>query len=567
MDIAKGFKQMTEVLQKLDQYSFGVETKSKFETMLKSVKTLQNEWKNKKINDGKVQSKLIKLQRELIDIFFASTSSPTSKIIGTIGKQPNEIIEQIYDQLLPGKSPASFWESLPPHVNTLTNIGDFNSINIESEPLKGVSSFLKNIKLFKNKASSVTTKGITTGSNSSTQFINKIELGPKVVKKSSKPKKLPVTRETAPQSVPVKKHTSRAKPPMRETTVAEVPAPNSEGKILYDIPDAMIVNRSQKCTVRIGESEAIVRDNDSFSKDVKVEDVKLSGKMQVELIDISDPQKFRIKTFSAAKQFFEQGSFTEWIFTVTALESGTFPLYLKASVIKIINNEEVPHEIIFEKSINITTTVADNQGLIMNATFNLSQPKNEAPVLKDLSKETKVVALPTPKIFISYAHNDKIYFDIFLSNFQSQSGWQIWTDRNIEIGANWFNSIQQSMQQSDCAVLLISSDFISSAFIKEHEFQKFNKLKESKPGFIFLPILLRDCDFTRWQDLSRLQMFSALGGDYNVHSKETKLIPFADLCSFFDNGLLKPNPNIDTYFKNLVMQANKQWIEINKPST
>jgi predicted nucleotide-binding protein len=82
------------------------------------------------------------------------------------------------------------------------------------------------------------------------------------------------------------------------------------------------------------------------------------------------------------------------------------------------------------------------------------------------------------RIFISYAHNDKTYFDIFLSNLKSQCDWDIWTDRNIEIGKDWFESIRQSMVQTDVAILLISPDFISSAFIKENEFKKFSELNE-----------------------------------------------------------------------------------------
>jgi hypothetical protein len=63
-------------------------------------------------------------------------------------------------------------------------------------------------------------------------------------------------------------------------------------------------------------------------------------------------------------------------------------------------------------------------------------------------------------------------------------------------------------------VLLVSAFFISSGFIKEHEYQKFSDLKKSKPGFIFLPILLRDVDINRWQSLSQMQFFSADGDNY-----------------------------------------------------
>ncbi len=162
------------------------------------------------------------------------------------------------------------------------------------------------------------------------------------------------------------------------------------------------------------------------------------------------------------------------------------------------------------------------------------------------------------KVFISYAHRDKSYFDIFLANLKSQCNWDIWTDRNIEIGTDWFETIKQSMMESDAAILLISPDFLSSDFIKEHEFQKFNELRESKSNFLFLPIFMRDCVFTRWSELSKLQMFVSYGDEYGVPEKRGQLIPFAKLCRFDNNNQLVPNDNIDTYIKNLVTKAETE---------
>jgi hypothetical protein len=162
------------------------------------------------------------------------------------------------------------------------------------------------------------------------------------------------------------------------------------------------------------------------------------------------------------------------------------------------------------------------------------------------------------KVFISYAHKDKSYFDIFLANLRSQCDWDIWTDRNIEIGSNWFESIQQSMQQSDAAILLISPDFLSSEFIKENEFNKFNQLLQTKPSFVFLPVFLRDCTFARWTELSKLQMFVSYGDEYGIADKKGQLIPFAKLCRFDNNGQMVPNDNIDTYIKNLVVKVETE---------
>jgi hypothetical protein len=365
------------------------------------------------------------------------------------------------------------------------------------------------------------------------------------------------------------KHTTRAKPPMPPTAGAEIPLPESteampppsvspEGKILYDIPGSMMLNQQQKCIVRIGENEAVVKDNDQFSPGVKIESVKLSNIMRVDLLDVNEPVKFMIKSISDAEQTYEPGSYSEWIFYVTPLAQGVFPLILKVSLIKMIDGKERRKDIVFEKSVTISSLTGET---VLQAGLNVDTPTAAATELKNIAAESTVTESDPPNVFISYAHKDKTYFDIFLSNLSSQCDWKIWTDKNIEIGTDWFESIRQSMQQSDCAVLLISSDFISSAFIKENEFKKFNELKESKPGFIFLPIFLRDCDFTRWKDLSKLQLFVAYGDEYGIADKKGQLIPFAKLCRFDNNGQLLPNDNIDTYFKNLVLKAKTEIVK------
>lgn len=338
---------------------------------------------------------------------------------------------------------------------------------------------------------------------------------------------------------------SSSKPPdLRKTSKAKPAEQSPKGKILYDIPDKMTVNVQHKCIVRIGKNEAIVLDDDTFSPAIKIEDIPVSKVMEVDLLDISAPPRFAITKISSIEQLVEADSFSEWNFMVTPLSSGMFPLLLKASVIKVVDGKERRKELVFEKSVDISAEP-------------VAGVKSE---FKEMLTETSVKEMDPPVVFISYAHNDKVYFDIFLQYLKTQSNWTFWTDRNIEIGANWYESIQQSIKDADVAVLLISASFISSAFIKEHEFSKFSELKRQKPAFNFLPILLRDVDFTRWEELASMQLFVAYGDEYGVADKKGEMISFAKLCHFDNNGQLIPNDNLDTYFKNLVKKAEKGWL-------
>jgi hypothetical protein len=273
---------------------------------------------------------------------------------------------------------------------------------------------------------------------------------------------------------------------------------------------------------------------------------------------VSDQPRFTIKKISSVEQLVDDDSYSEWIFIVTPLTGGVYPLLLKVSVIKIIDGKERRKELVYTQSVNIAAA-ANSPSLIMPLVSQVAANANR-PQLKELMKDKDVKELDPPSVFISYAHNDKTYFDIFNQYLETHSGWNIWTDRNIEIGSGWFAAIQSSIKDSDIAVLLISANFISSGFIKEHEYHQFSSLESTKPAFKFLPILLRDVDFARWEDLAAMQLFVAYGDDYGVPEKTGVMIPFAKLCRFDNNGQLIPNDNIDTYFKNLVKKAEKDWL-------
>ncbi|HAN79546.1 MAG TPA: hypothetical protein DCQ31_18180 [Bacteroidales bacterium] len=161
------------------------------------------------------------------------------------------------------------------------------------------------------------------------------------------------------------------------------------------------------------------------------------------------------------------------------------------------------------------------------------------------------------KAFISYSHEDKVYFKLLVKGLKSHSAgspvfnWNFWDDRNIPFGADWHATIQQQIAECNFGLLFVSADFINSEYIKENEFNNFIA-KNVVQGFLFLPVLVRDCNFLNVEALAKIQFFSALGEDYGIKGTGNKLIPFAELVRFDNDGDLIPNPKMDTYFKNLV---------------
>jgi hypothetical protein len=168
------------------------------------------------------------------------------------------------------------------------------------------------------------------------------------------------------------------------------------------------------------------------------------------------------------------------------------------------------------------------------------------------------------KIFISYAHEDDAYFKVFKKGIENHSKssknikWDIWTDKKIPIGTLWHKTIQEEIKNCDAAILLISANFLSSNYIEDQEFENFLQRSEQS-GFIFLPILLSDCDFTQWPKLSKRQFFCPQGKDYEFPNIQN--ITYSHLCKFSNNNELIPNSYRETYHKNCVAACEKSLLQ------
>lgn len=90
------------------------------------------------------------------------------------------------------------------------------------------------------------------------------------------------------------------------------------------------------------------------------------------------------------------------------------------------------------------------------------------------------------KIFISYSHKDKEYFDRLLVHLKVlknlDGGFDEWSDIKIRAGQKWKEEIAGALANSDIAILLISTDFLASDFIINNEcrlfWKKQNQLKQ-----------------------------------------------------------------------------------------
>jgi len=107
-------------------------------------------------------------------------------------------------------------------------------------------------------------------------------------------------------------------------------------------------------------------------------------------------------------------------------------------------------------------------------------------------------------VFISYAHRDndsddpsKRWLDRLLEHLGSLSLQNLvstWSDKEIEAGEHWHESIQAALSSARAAVLLISPAYLNSKYIRNSELPIL--LRRAKDdGVLIIPILLRYCLF------------------------------------------------------------------------
>jgi len=115
----------------------------------------------------------------------------------------------------------------------------------------------------------------------------------------------------------------------------------------------------------------------------------------------------------------------------------------------------------------------------------------------------------TPTVFISYSHRDEAWKDLLVPQLraleQAGVGLQVWHDRKIDGGDQWYPEIREAMTNAAGAVLLISADFLASAFCVQEEVPALLKRQEEQ-GMLLIPVLLKPCVWKAHRWLKDRQM-------------------------------------------------------------
>ena len=122
---------------------------------------------------------------------------------------------------------------------------------------------------------------------------------------------------------------------------------------------------------------------------------------------------------------------------------------------------------------------------------------------------TKKVASKKINIFISYAHSDKKWLERLQKHLKVLSKYfesvDYWDDTKIKGGDKWKKEIENAIKKANVAILLVSTDFLSSDFISTDELPPLLR-KAEEEGTRILPLIVSPCAFT----MSEISDFQAV---------------------------------------------------------
>ena len=112
------------------------------------------------------------------------------------------------------------------------------------------------------------------------------------------------------------------------------------------------------------------------------------------------------------------------------------------------------------------------------------------------------------KVFISYSHDDTRWLQEMkqqLAVLEAEGLLSICEDTQLEAGTAWYERLHEAMLSAKLGLLLVSSSFLTSPFVRREEVPRlFSQHEEA--GMKIYPLIVRPCPWERVQWLKRLQL-------------------------------------------------------------
>ncbi len=153
-----------------------------------------------------------------------------------------------------------------------------------------------------------------------------------------------------------------------------------------------------------------------------------------------------------------------------------------------------------------------------------------------------------PSIFISYSHADEAWKDRVVTQLralESEGHFDVWEDRRIAVGDDWYPEIEKALNEASVAILLISAKFLTSRFIKGEEVPRLLK-RRVEQRLRVIPLIVKPCVWQRISWLKGIQVHPkdgrplSGGSDHEIEEDLTDLVTEVD--DFLKASRKAPSP-------------------------
>lgn len=121
------------------------------------------------------------------------------------------------------------------------------------------------------------------------------------------------------------------------------------------------------------------------------------------------------------------------------------------------------------------------------------------------------------KIFICYSHKDiksKQRLETHLKVFVKQGQLDFWSDEQINVGEDWDPEILRSINESNAAILLISTEFLASDYIIDRELPLIFQKRQNE-GMKVFPFILFPCNWQEHKTIPKINARPKLGKPFS----------------------------------------------------
>ena len=175
--------------------------------------------------------------------------------------------------------------------------------------------------------------------------------------------------------------------------------------------------------------------------------------------------------------------------------------------------------------------------------FSAAEPGNEmSKDSTDAARRFMVLSAPKDTVFISYSRVDAAICNELIraleQKFKDLPALRLWTDAQIQAGADWQREIVRAMHRTRVAVLLVSKAFLGSRFIESEEEPFF--VKAAKANVLTVLWVNLDLDLRKNEENDRIRdliSFQAVNKEPLSASKDPQTI-WHEVASHIERAFL-----------------------------